>query len=82
MKGCGFESQQEWRENFLLQGQRSVLYLILVSVPPLCYRSSTEKILIVLPKAVGSDFTVTFVLTDFLNNVFLEEAHKPCVLLL
>ena len=33
-KGCGFESLQELRENFLLQGQLSVLTLISVSVPP------------------------------------------------
>ena len=29
------------RDNFLLQGQRSVLTLISTSVPHLCYRSST-----------------------------------------
>ena len=40
-KGPGFEFRQERRENFLLQGQLSVLTLISVSVPPLCYRSST-----------------------------------------
>ena len=40
LKGHGFESQQEQQENFLLQGQLSVLTLISVSVPPLCYRSS------------------------------------------
>ena len=32
---------QERQENFLLQGQLSVLTLISVSVPPPCYRSST-----------------------------------------
>ena len=31
------ESLQEWRDNFLLQGQLSLLTLILVSVPPACY---------------------------------------------
>ena len=41
LKGRGFESLQERRENFLLQGQLSVLTLISVSVPPPCYRSST-----------------------------------------
>ena len=30
----GFESMQELQENFLLQGQLSVLTLISVSVPP------------------------------------------------
>ena len=40
-KGCGFESLLERRENFLLQGQLSVLTLVSVSVPPPCYRSST-----------------------------------------
>ena len=37
MKGLGFESWQEWGENFLLQGQLSVLTLISVSVLPPCY---------------------------------------------
>ena len=36
-----FESLLEWRENFLLRGQLSVLTLISVSVAPPCYRSST-----------------------------------------
>ena len=40
-KGCRFESLQEQRDNFLLQGQLSVLTLISVSVPPQCYCSST-----------------------------------------
>ena len=40
LKGHGFESLQEQRENFLLQSQLSVLTLISVSVPPPCYRSS------------------------------------------
>ena len=37
-KGRGFESRQERRDNFLLQGQLSVLTFISVSVPPPCYR--------------------------------------------
>ena len=37
----GFESLLDRRENFLRQGQLSVLTLISVSVPPPCYRSST-----------------------------------------
>ena len=41
LKGRGFESLQERRKNFLLQGPLSVLTLISVSVPPPCYRSST-----------------------------------------
>ena len=41
LKGRGFESLQERRENFLLQGWLSVLTLISVSVPPSCYCSST-----------------------------------------
>ena len=41
LKGRGFESLLEWRENFLLQGRLSVLTLISVSVPPPCYHSST-----------------------------------------
>ena len=50
LKGCGFKSLQEWRDSFLLQGQLSVPTLILVSVPPPCYRNSTYKILVILPK--------------------------------
>ena len=41
LKGHGFESLLERRENFLLQGRLSVLTLISVSVPPPCYHSST-----------------------------------------
>ena len=41
LKGRGFESLLERRENFLLQGWLSVLTLISVSVPPPCYHSST-----------------------------------------
>ena len=41
LKGPGFKSLQERREKFLLQGQLSVLTLMSVSVPPLCYCSST-----------------------------------------
>ena len=37
----GSSPGKERRENFLLQGQLSVLTLISVSVPPPCYRSST-----------------------------------------
>ena len=37
----GFESRQERWENILLQGQLSVLTLISVSLPLLCFRSST-----------------------------------------
>ena len=40
-KGHGFESRQELRENFLLQGQILVMTLISVSVPLSCFHSST-----------------------------------------
>ena len=40
LKGHGFESLQERRDNFLIQGRLSVLTLISVSVAPPCYRSS------------------------------------------
>ena len=40
LKSCGFESLQEWWENFILQGRLSVLTFISVSLPPPCYRSS------------------------------------------
>ena len=43
MKGLGFESRQEWRENGFLQGQFSVLTLISVSVPTPCYCSSLAR---------------------------------------
>ena len=43
LKGRGFESLQERRENFLLQGLLSVLTLLSVSVPPPCYRSAARK---------------------------------------
>ena len=50
LKGRGFESLLERRENFLLRGRLSVLTLISVSVPPPCYHSSTYKIPVILPK--------------------------------
>ena len=42
----GFESQQEWQENYFLQGQLSVLTLILVCIclTPPCYCSSTRDL--------------------------------------
>ena len=53
----GFESLLERRENFLLQGRLSVLILISVSVPPPCYRSSTQKIPVILPKVQVAGYT-------------------------
>ena len=50
LKGHGFKSQQMWPDNLFLHVQLSVPTLILVSIPPLCYRSSMQKIPIVLPK--------------------------------
>ena len=41
--GPGFESPQERRESFLLQGQLSVLTLISVTVPPPCYCSKRSR---------------------------------------
>ena len=49
-KGRGFQSPQERRENFLLQGQLFVMALISVSIPPPFYRNSTNKIQVILPK--------------------------------
>ena len=43
MKGRGFESLQERRENFLLQGRLSVLTVISVSVPPPVLRQEHVK---------------------------------------
>ena len=42
-EGRGFESLQEQRDKFCLQGQLSVLTFILASVPPAYYRSSDLK---------------------------------------
>ena len=50
LQGRGLESLQERWENFLLQGQLSVLTLILGSIPPPCYHSSMQKFLVILPK--------------------------------
>ena len=55
-KGLGFESWQERRDNFLLCGQLSVPTLISVSVAPSCYRSSTEKIPVILPMVTVAGF--------------------------
>ena len=49
-KGRGFEPRKEDWENFLLQGRLSVQTPISVSVPSPCYRSSTQKIVVILPK--------------------------------
>ena len=51
-KGCrfNFKSPQEQWENIFLQGQLSVHALISVSIPPLCYHSTTQKTLVILPK--------------------------------
>ena len=43
-------SPGESSRRFFLQGQLSVLTLILVSVPPLCYCSNMLKIPVILPK--------------------------------
>ena len=48
-KGPWFESPREQWENYLLHSQLSVLTLLLVSIPPLCYCSSTETIPVILP---------------------------------
>ena len=58
LKGRRFESQQERRENFLLQGQLPVLSLVSVSVPS-CYRSSTWKIPVILPKVQVAGYSWT-----------------------
>ena len=50
LKGCGFEPLQERWENFLLHGQLCMLTLMLVSIPPTCYGSSTLKTRVSLPK--------------------------------
>ena len=59
LKGSRFESLQDWWGNFLLQGQLPVLTLIFVSVPPLCYRSSTLKIPVILPKVQVAGYSRT-----------------------
>ena len=58
LKGHGFKSLQERWENFLLQGQLSVLTLILVYVPPSSYCSSMQKILVNLPKVQVASYSL------------------------
>ena len=58
-KSLGFESRQEQGENFLLQGQLSVLTLISVSIQPPCYCSSMLKILAILPKVQVAGYRYT-----------------------
>ena len=53
MKGRGFESLLERRENFLLQGRLSVLTLISVSVPTRVTTVARKKIPVILPKGAG-----------------------------
>ena len=80
-KGCGFESLLEWQENFLLQGQLSVLTLISVSIPPLCYRSSTKKIPVILPKVqvtAKHAYTLCMWLCMKWHGAWLYGVHKTC----
>jgi len=56
-KSRGFESRQERREHFLLQGQLSVPPLISVCVPSPCYRSSTYKFPVILPKVQAAGYS-------------------------
>ena len=50
---------------FLLQCQLFVLILISVSVPPLRYRSSTLKILVILPEAWEACYSYTRMHTTY-----------------
>ena len=50
LKGRRFESLLERQENFLLQGQLSVLTLISVSVPPHVTATALKKIPVTLPE--------------------------------
>ena len=45
-----FKARQEQQESCLHQGQLSVQTLISVSIPPLCYCCSVQKILVILPE--------------------------------
>ena len=56
-KVAGSNPCRSGRENFLLQGEVSVLTLISVSVPPPCYHSSTQKIPVILPKVQVSGYS-------------------------
>ena len=57
LKCWGDVSPLERHENFILQGQLSVLTPILVSVPPPCNRSSTQKIPVILPKVQAAGYS-------------------------
>jgi len=81
LKGRGFESLLEWRENFLLQGRLSVLTLISVSIPPLCYRSSTKKIPVILPKVqvtAKHAYTLCMWLCMKWHGAWLYGVHRTC----
>ena len=63
-----------WWENFVLQGQLSVLTLILVSVPPLCYQYYWLKWLLFLAVLFGMilGFVTDHFLSVFMWSIVLE----------
>ena len=85
-KGCGFETQQERQKKLFLHGQLSVLTLISVSVSPLCYCSSTQEILVILPKVQVADYSWTHMHPAYvtLNKMTLQtgawlyDVHRSC----
>ena len=58
---------QEWWQKFLLQGRLRVLAL-LVSVPPLCYRSSMKKIAVILPKLQMAGYSYTHMCPSYVTS--------------
>ena len=58
---------QEWWQKFLLQGRLCVLAL-LVSVPPLCYRSSMKKIAVILPKLQMAGYSYTHMCPSYVTS--------------
>ena len=74
LKGRGFESLLERRENFLLQGRLSVLTLISVSVStPVFTTVARKKIPVILPKSAGGRLQLN-THTPYVCGIFIE----PC----
>ena len=74
LKGRGFESLQERRKNFLLQGRLSVLTLISVSVPPPCYRSQKCRWQV----TAKHTYTLRMWLCMKWHGTWLYGVHKTC----
>ena len=78
-KGLGFESREEQWDNFLLLGQLSVLTLISVSVPPLCYHSSMWKDPVILPKVQVAGYSILNTHTPYLCGFEWSDTVNWCM---